>query len=182
MIDGEGSPEGMAFQDAIGALYSTAYTTKFQLKKDGRDDFVVPPLEALWWADDESTFEENRRDEWQWTLMVILPDHVAEEDTTDRIFGRSPILENRGFYCARDRLRKLWSASAGDLGGLRLGPWKWRELGIECVLQWFWQEDTTAATECQLRATAFNAVAQAQISACTSARSPMRRTSKPWRV
>jgi len=45
--------------------------------------------------------------------------------------------------------------------GLRLGPWKWRELGIECVLQWFWQEDMTAATECQLRATAFNAVAQA---------------------
>ena len=83
MIDGKGSPQGPAFQDAIGALYSTAYTTKFRLKAAGRADFVVPPLEALWWADDESAFEENRRDEWQWTLMLIQPDHVSEEDTAD---------------------------------------------------------------------------------------------------
>ena len=83
MIDGEGSPQGEAFQDAIGALYSTAYTTKFRLKAAGRADFVVPPLEALWWADDESAFDENRRDEWQWTLMLIQPDHVSEEDIAD---------------------------------------------------------------------------------------------------
>ena len=85
MIDGEGSPQGEAFQDAIGALYSTAYTTKFRLKAAGRADFVVPPLEALWWADDESAFDENRRDEWQWTLMLIQPDHVSEEDIADAL-------------------------------------------------------------------------------------------------
>lgn len=85
MIDGEGSPQEAAFQDAIGALYSTAYTTKFRLKAAGRADFVVPPLEALWWADDEAAFEENRRDEWQWTLMLIQPDHVSEEDIADAL-------------------------------------------------------------------------------------------------
>ena len=31
MIDGKGSPDGAEFQEAIGALYSTAYTTKFRL-------------------------------------------------------------------------------------------------------------------------------------------------------
>ena len=92
MIDGEGTPEGTAFQDAIAALYSTAYTTKFALKKAGREDFVVPPLEALWWADDEAAFEENRRDEWQWTLMVILPDHVSDED----LRGTLAELEKKG--------------------------------------------------------------------------------------
>lgn len=85
MIDGEGSPQGAAFQDAISALYSTAYTTKFRLKAAGWADFVVPPLEALWWADDESAFEENRRDEWQWTLMLIQPNHVSEEDIADAL-------------------------------------------------------------------------------------------------
>ncbi len=85
MIDGEGSPQGAAFQDAIAALYSTAYGTKFRLKAAGRMDFVVPPLEALWWADDPSAFEENRRDEWQWTLMLIQPDHVSEEDIADAL-------------------------------------------------------------------------------------------------
>lgn len=85
MIDGEGAPEGAAFQDAIGALYSTAYKAKFGLKAAGREDFVVPPLEALWWADDESAFDENRRDEWQWTLMLILPEHVSGEDIADAL-------------------------------------------------------------------------------------------------
>jgi len=83
MIDGKGSPDGSAFQDAISALNSTAYTIKFRLKAAGRVDFVVPPLEALWWADDESAFDENRRDEWQWTLMLIQPDHVSKEDIAD---------------------------------------------------------------------------------------------------
>lgn len=85
MIDGKGSPDGAAFQDAIGALYSTAYTAKSRLKTAGRADFVVPPLEALWWADDEYAFDENRRDEWQWTLMLIQPDHVSEEDIADAL-------------------------------------------------------------------------------------------------
>ena len=80
MIDGEGSPQGTAFQDAIGALYSTAYRTKFRLKAAGRVDFVVPPLEALWWADDPSAFDENRKDDWRWRLMLALPDHVTEHD------------------------------------------------------------------------------------------------------
>lgn len=85
MIDGNGSPDAAAFQDAIGALYSTAYTAKFRLKADGRADFVVPPLETLWWADDESAFDENRRHEWLWTLMLIQPDHVSREDIADAL-------------------------------------------------------------------------------------------------
>ena len=47
MINGERSPERMAFQDAVGASYLTAYTSKFGLKKAGRKDFVRSPLEAL---------------------------------------------------------------------------------------------------------------------------------------
>ncbi len=120
MIDGEGSPEGMAFQDAIGALYSTAYTNKFRLKKDGRDDFVVPPLEALWWADDESAFEENRRDEWQWTLMVILPDHVAEED----VAGSLAELDKNGKSTAAHRRIRAEPLDEGQaVQCLHIGPY-----------------------------------------------------------
>ena len=80
MIDGEGPPEGNAFQEAIQALYSTAYTLKFALKKAGRTDFVVAPLEALWWSDDPRAFDENRRDRWRWTAMVMQPEHVEDAD------------------------------------------------------------------------------------------------------
>ena len=50
-VDGQGSPCGEAFQKAIQDLYPVAYTVKFSLKKAGTIDFVVPPLEALWYDD-----------------------------------------------------------------------------------------------------------------------------------
>ena len=120
MIDGEGSPQGTAFQDAIGALYSTAYATKFRLKAAGRADFVVPPLEALWWADDESAFEENRRDKWQWTLMLIQPDHVSEEDSADAL----EVLDKKGKITAAHRSMRTEQLEEGRVVQcLYIGPY-----------------------------------------------------------
>ena len=39
MIDGDGAPESQTFEEALGALYSTAYTLKFMLKSASRTDF-----------------------------------------------------------------------------------------------------------------------------------------------
>lgn len=84
MIDGKGSPgESPEYAAALAALYPLAYATKFLSKRDFHRDYVVPPLEGLWWADDRSAFTQaNRRDEWRWTLMLMVPewitaDHVA---------------------------------------------------------------------------------------------------------
>lgn len=81
MVDGEGDPNtAPAFSEGIKALYGTAFTMKFLLKKiDLALDFVVPPLEGLWWADDPSAFHESRRAEWKWTLMIAQPDSVTED-------------------------------------------------------------------------------------------------------
>ena len=38
------------------------------------------PLEGLWWADDMSRFSVDAKDEWRWTLMISLPDAVAQVD------------------------------------------------------------------------------------------------------
>ena len=120
MIDGKGSPDGAAFQDAIGALYSTAYTTKFRLKAVGRADFVVPPLEALWWADDESAFDENRRDKWQWTLMLIQPEHVTEEDIADALAA----LDKKGKATASHRNMRTEPLEEGQaVQCLYVGPY-----------------------------------------------------------
>ena len=120
MIDGKGSPDGAAFQDAIGALYSTAYTTKFRLKKAGREDFVVPPLEALWWADDDSVFEENRRAEWRWTVMLVQPDHVSEEDLAETLAE----LDKKGKSTAAHRSMKTEVLEEGQaVQCLYVGPY-----------------------------------------------------------
>ena len=78
MIDGKGDPGGPDFGMAIAALYPVAYGIKFQCKAVGQD-FTVPPLEALWMADDPSVFVRNDRDAWVWTAMIRLPDRVTPD-------------------------------------------------------------------------------------------------------
>lgn len=79
MIDGQGNPEVSGqFGRAIEALYPLAYALKFQSKGRSGQDFVVMPLEGLWWADDMDVFRQDRRSEWKWTLMIMQPDCVSE--------------------------------------------------------------------------------------------------------
>ncbi len=40
-------------------------------------DYVVPPLEGLWWADDPADFVARRKDRWRWTMMIMAPDFIA---------------------------------------------------------------------------------------------------------
>lgn len=75
MVDGEGDPnKAVAYRDAIEALYSLAYTAKFQLKLGPKKtDFRVMPLEGLWWADDLAVFVGGDRNKWKWTMMIAVP-------------------------------------------------------------------------------------------------------------
>jgi hypothetical protein len=81
MIDGQGDPNtSQAYQEAIEALYAAAYTLKFMLKKyDATLDFTVMPLESLWWTEDEAQFSQENKDAWQWTALIVLPDHLSGE-------------------------------------------------------------------------------------------------------
>jgi hypothetical protein len=80
LIDGEGSPEGRQYMDAIQTLYPVAYALKFIVKKAKGADFGVMPLEGLWWMDDMANFSVERRNEWKWTAMIMQPKYVAEAD------------------------------------------------------------------------------------------------------
>ena len=81
MIDGEGDPNtSQEFKDAIDVLYPLSYTLKFMIKKGEIGvDYGVLPLEGLWWADEMSSFVDDRREHWQWTLMIMQPELVTEE-------------------------------------------------------------------------------------------------------
>ncbi|HXP97980.1 MAG TPA: GyrI-like domain-containing protein [Telmatospirillum sp.] len=77
MIDGAGDPNGSnSYMEAIEALYSVSYALKFASKKSLERDYVVGPLEGLWWAADCTAFERNARDEWRWTMMIRQPDGI----------------------------------------------------------------------------------------------------------
>ena len=78
MADGHGDPNrAPEYKRALESLYATAYTIKFLYKADGRD-FVVAPLEGLWSARDPESFTARRKGEWDWTMMIMMPDYVDE--------------------------------------------------------------------------------------------------------
>jgi len=85
MVDGEGEPGNDAYVRACTWLFGHSYGVKFYSKNALSQDYVVPPLEGLWWADDYSAYIEGRRDEWKWTLMIMQPDWVTDEMVQDSI-------------------------------------------------------------------------------------------------
>lgn len=80
-IDGTGNPNASEkYGHAITALYSLSYPLKFHSKKTHGRDYVVGPLEGLWWADDMETFIRGEKDNWKWRMMVRQPCWQSDEE------------------------------------------------------------------------------------------------------
>ncbi len=78
MVDGHGDPNtAQAYKDAVAALYAVAYKMKFISKKGLQIDYVVPPLEGLWWAEDMATFLTREKSAWDWTMMIMAPEWIT---------------------------------------------------------------------------------------------------------
>ncbi len=79
--DAEGSPDGASFAGALGALFPLAYALKFASKRNKDRDYVVPPLEALWWADDPAAFSTSYdKSAWHSTALMLLPEWITDEE------------------------------------------------------------------------------------------------------
>jgi len=81
MVDGHGDPNtARVYQDALEALYAVAYKQKFISKQVLAKDYVVPPLEGLWWAENMDTFTQQRdKTQWDWTMMIMAPDWITND-------------------------------------------------------------------------------------------------------
>lgn len=86
-ITGMGDPSKKAFSEKVQALYSTAYTLKFNFKALQKD-FKVSKLEGQWWFDENKhkghTMTETAlnvpRDVWEYRLLIRMPDFITEND------------------------------------------------------------------------------------------------------
>ncbi len=77
-VDGEGDPNTTpTYRAAVEWLYGVSYGVKFAAKSTLGKDYVVPPLEGLWWADDPNSFIAREKDRWRWTMMIMVPDFVS---------------------------------------------------------------------------------------------------------
>ena len=84
-VRGMGDPnqEGGAYKEAIGLLYGIAFTIKMSKlgtkSLDGYFDFVVPPLEGLWWQAGTAGIDFAHKETFQWISLIRLPDFVGQE-------------------------------------------------------------------------------------------------------
>ncbi len=89
-VDGHGDPNTVPqYTEALEALYPVAYALKMASKRELGRDYVVPPLEGLWWADDLAAFTTARdKTQWDWTMLLLVPDWL-DADAVDRAIERT---------------------------------------------------------------------------------------------
>lgn len=84
-VRGHGDPneENGAYKQALGMLYAVAFTIKMsKLGKhwlEGYFDYVVPPLEGLWWQEGVHGVDYTRKKDFQWISLIRLPEFVTKE-------------------------------------------------------------------------------------------------------
>lgn len=85
-VRGKGNPneEDGAYKQSIGLLYGIAFTIKMSKRGshqiDGYFDYVVPPLEGLWWQSGTESIDYSRKEDFEWISMIRLPEFVTKKD------------------------------------------------------------------------------------------------------
>ena len=127
MVDGRGDPNSTAFQEAVGALYSVAYTMKFSFKKKRAIDFPVLPLEGLWSAEVIADFLEEKRDNWKWTLFIALPDLAMKNDVAETV----AVVKKKGKFPGFPAVRFEKFAEGKAAHVLHVGPYSTEGATVE---------------------------------------------------
>jgi len=85
MVDGSGNPNtSTAYKTALEMLYGLSYTIKMSkmsgAQPEGYYEYVVPPLESLWWHKGGGAIEDRLdKDCFCWTSMIRQPAFVTAE-------------------------------------------------------------------------------------------------------
>lgn len=97
MVDGQGDPNQVnEYQEAVEALFSVSYAMKFHSKNSLGKDYVVPPLEGLWWSENFDDFRTRRKNQWSWTMMIMVPEWLGAGDfsaAVDSVRRKKPSLK-----------------------------------------------------------------------------------------
>ncbi|MDO4573531.1 MAG: GyrI-like domain-containing protein [Clostridia bacterium] len=85
-IEGAGDPNEPdgAYRRAVGVLYAVSYTLRMAKKAghaiDGYFEYVVPPLEGLWWMGDGTPgIDYANKSGFRWISMIRLPEFAGAD-------------------------------------------------------------------------------------------------------
>jgi hypothetical protein len=121
--DGHGDPNtAPAYAAAVGALYAAGYATRAAFRARTGDDFVVGPLEGLWTSADPTAFTARAKADWDWTMLIPLPDAVAAGNADDVAHGLAAAAARKPDLPV-DRVRVLRLHEGRSLQILHIGPY-----------------------------------------------------------
>lgn len=106
-VDGRGDPneEGGQYQLALELLYALAYTIKMSPKSGSAPkdyfEYVVPPLEGLWWIEDNLESDFRDKSKYCWTSMIRQPEFVTDEVFKDAV---KAVATKKGLDTSKARL------------------------------------------------------------------------------
>ncbi len=105
-VDGQGDPNtAPAYAEAMELLHSLSFTVKMSKmggeEPEGYFEYVVPPLEDLWWTADPAFAGKAPADKnaFFWTSMIRQPDFVTEDVllwAVERLAKKKPELDLSG--------------------------------------------------------------------------------------
>ncbi|BCN31759.1 GyrI-like domain-containing protein [Anaeromicropila herbilytica] len=85
-VEGKGNPNDKdgEYSAAVGLIYALSYTIKMSKMgeniPEGYFDYVVPPLEGLWWmSDGKREVEYQEKSKYAWISMIRQPEFVTED-------------------------------------------------------------------------------------------------------
>lgn len=148
-VAGTGDPNvgGGAYQAALSLLYAFSYTVKMlkmgSWQPEGYFDYVVPPLEGLWWAG-AGTFDGLRIAEkaaLSWVSLIRQPDFVTSEvfeRVCDMVAQKKPEL---GPALAAGELRLVRFAEGPCAQVMHKGPYDEEPKTIACLSAFIAEKD-----------------------------------------
>lgn len=82
-VDGSGNPNSCEeYKNALEILYALSFTVKMSkmsnTQPEGYFEYVVPPLEGLWYQENTIGIDYSRKDDFKWISMIRQPEFVTD--------------------------------------------------------------------------------------------------------
>lgn len=118
---GSSPGESVSFAESTSAIYGIAYTLKFMIKKAKSNpvDYPVMALEGLWWVED-GFFDIRVKDNWFYTLMIMVPDLISPEIFSD---GMVQLRKKKGDLEIFNKLRLERFEEGSCVQTMHIGPY-----------------------------------------------------------
>lgn len=83
-VEGAGDPNKCReYKEALEILYGLSFTVKMSkmnnTQPEGYFEYVVPPLEGLWYQENTNGIDYSRKDDFHWISMIRQPEFVTGE-------------------------------------------------------------------------------------------------------